>query len=442
MKLQQSFSQQQTIKLTMTEELSQAIELLQLSAQQLTLFLEEKALENPLIEITKSPEYDLSRPKSSQSAGGDFSEEHLNLIEQFGDNNSDTIQQFLLSQLNIKQLTNEQEEIFNKLIIRLDENGYLREKPAELANRLQYCSTEIEEVLAILQSMEPAGIGAYDLRQCLLLQIDNKNETTKLAREIVEHYFVEFAEKNWHPITRKLKITLADIQVVFDYVATLNPRPGALFNSEQPLYIVPDVIVKLSGRSFQIQLVDEHLPRVTFNEQYNRKFSNYTNKELSNYLQQKHHEYNWIMKGLQQRRETLYRVVAQIVKQQEDFFRASSGQLVPMTMKELADELGVHESTISRAVREKYVQTPFGTYPLRSFFTSAIKSTTKGSQSATEVKSSIKKVVAAEDKYKPLSDQKIADCLKKNYGIVISRRTVAKYRSELKIPSSSKRKRY
>ncbi|WHY66281.1 RNA polymerase factor sigma-54 [Neobacillus sp. SuZ13] len=439
MNLKAGLWQQQTLKLAMTQELSQAIALLQYSAQELTAFLDDKALENPLLQVEHSnikpmnPLIDRNRRKN-QKVEKDW-------IEQIADKPF-SLEEYLLSQLKITNLSAEQLTVIRHLIQNLDENGYFTGDLNEIAQKLRVMEDVVEECLAIIQTLEPAGIGARNLQECLLMQIYYLDPNNELAQKIVSEYFIPFAEKKWKPIAKELKVTLKEIQDIFDQIQSLNPKPGTILGKETTTYIIPDAIIEQSGEGLTVRMSDESLPRISLNEQYYHKFKD-QDQQVSRFLQDKLQDYNWIQKSIEQRKETLTKVIAKIIEKQETFFQKGSNNLVPMTMKEIAGELDIHESTVSRAVREKYVQTPYGTFPLKSFFTSTIQTVSDDENtSSTQVKKKISTLIENENKQKPLSDQDIVEQLKTEEGMVVSRRTVAKYRDQMGIPSSAKRKRF
>jgi len=439
MNLKAGLWQQQTLKLAMTQELSQAIALLQYSAQELTAFLDDKALENPLLQVEHSnikpmnPLIDRNRRKN-QKVEKDW-------IEQIADKPF-SLEEYLLSQLKITNLSAEQLTVIRRLIQNLDENGYFTGDLHEISQKLRVKEDVVEECLAIIQTLEPAGIGARNLQECLQMQIYYQNPNNELAQKIISEYFLPFAEKKWKPIAKELKVTLKEIQDIFDQIQSLNPKPGTILGKEATTYIIPDAIIEHSSDGLTVRMSDESLPRISLNEQYYHKFKN-QDQQVSRFLQDKLQDYNWIQKSIEQRKETLTKVIAKIIEKQEAFFQKGSNNLVPMTMKEIAGELNIHESTVSRAVREKYVQTPYGTFPLKSFFTSTIQTVSEDENtSSTQVKKKIATLIENENKQKPLSDQDIVEQLKIEEGMVVSRRTIAKYRDQLGIPSSSKRKRF
>lgn len=441
MNLKAGLWQQQTLKLTMTQELSQAIALLQYSTQELTSFLEEKAVENPLLKIEASsaqPVEARNRPKSQKST---LASNKQSWIEQIGAENK-SLDVYLHSQMNITKLSDEDKIIIDELIHNLDENGYFCGNIEEVAATLNVSNEKVELSLHSIQELEPAGIGARDLKECLYLQLKRLGYEHVLAEKILSNHFNLFAEKKWKELAKILKVTPVEIQQVFDFIQTLNPRPAAAFQNERAVYIIPDVVVKWDCEEFTISIFDEVLPKISFNEQYYNQFSSYEDKQVNRFLQEKQQDYLWVVKALEQRKETLTKVAVKIVEKQHDFFTKGPAFLKPMTMKDVSEEIGIHESTVSRAVREKYAQTPFGLYELKSFFTSTIQTTSEENASSKQVKDIISQLVSKENKQKPLSDQEMVNILNEEHGIVVSRRTIAKYRDQLGILSSSKRKRY
>jgi RNA polymerase sigma-54 factor len=431
--------QQQTQKLMMTQDLSQAIALLQYSTQELTSFLESKALENPLIQLESTivPVNPLVDRKKKRKTT--IYQEQNDWIDQLGENKK-SLTEHLRSQIPLNEDLTSIRHLMEFFIDSMDENGYL---PIHAINGLQgYSNEHIEECLHYIHQMEPAGIGARSLQECLLIQLKKMKPSHQYVIAIVENYFELFAEKQWKLISSKMQIPLTEIQSAFDLVQTLNPRPGSDYFTEQTAFIAPDIVVIWDGEEYKITIFDELLPNISFNGEFYNHYQNHTDKQVNRYLESQWHQYQWLQRSLQQRKETLQRVALKIVEKQPDFFKKGPNNLRPMIMKDIAEELEIHESTVSRAVREKYVQTPFGIFELKSFFTSTIQTTSDEATSSTLVKTKIRAFIEGENKVKPLSDQEIMDILKEQEGMVVSRRTVAKYREQLGIPASSKRKRY
>jgi RNA polymerase sigma-54 factor len=407
---------QQSLKLTMTQELSQAIALLQYSAQELSAFLENKALENPLLQVENNhiqpinPLIDRNRRN--------YKNTEKEWIEQIAAKTF-TIEEQLMAQLNINVFSEIHLKVIRHLIHNLDINGYLIGDLNEISIQLGVPFDLVEECMIVIQALEPAGIGARNLQECLLIQVERENLDNDLALRIISDFFVPFAEKKWKQISKELQVTLKDIQEVFDRIQQLNPRPGALFGLNETTYIIPDAVVEPSADGFTVRMCDDLIPKVSFNDQYYKKLTTTQDQQVGRFLQEKVQDYQWIMKSIEQRKETLTRVVSKIVEKQPQFFKKGPQYLSPMTMKEVASELDIHESTVSRAVREKYVQTPLGTFPLKTFFTSTIQTVSSESTSSSQVKTAISKLVEKENKQSPLSDQEIVEQLKTNEGIVV-----------------------
>lgn len=439
LKFQTVLSQKQIMKLAMTQELTQAIALLQYNSQELCEFIENKALENPLIQIETgySPAASHYKNQTNTSSNGDKQE----WLEQIAKKESSLVEH-LFSQISLYSYESKLKNTLTFLINSLDENGYLRISVDEVASLLRVPRKEVEEAIHFIQGLEPVGIGARSLQECLLLQLNREESKNELAIKILSEHFIEFAEKKWKPISKELEIEMKDIQEVFDYVQTLNPRPASDFSCTQSPYITPDVMIKWDGCDFIVSTFEEALPGIKFNRNYYQHFNSAKDKQVNQFLQDKKHDYQWIMKSIEQRKETIMKVSLKIVEKQPDFFIHGPGHLKPMTMKEISDELDIHESTVSRAVREKYVQTPFGTFELKSFFSSAIKTMSHEDTSSNQVKKALSKLIEKENKLKPFSDQELVSLLERNESIKVSRRTIAKYRDQLGIPASSRRKRF
>jgi RNA polymerase sigma-54 factor len=428
MKLNTGLWQRQSLKLNMTQQLTQAIELLQYSSQELNAYLENKALENPLLQLEPVPfEERYNRMRENNGMSIDWIEEVA--VQQ------PALWEYLLSQLDLKTLTYQDRHRLSLLFDSLDENGYLpadAESLPPIPNLVNY--------IEILQSLEPAGIGARSLKECLLLQIERDVKAPEHAYPIIKHHFVDFCEKTWKKITKELVITLADVQSTADYLKTLNPRPGARFTTEPPQYIRPEMYVTQKKGGLEVELLDGSIMKIQYNRGYEQQISSTQDSEGIKFLRDKKQEFQWILKMLDQRKATLLKVGKCLVEKQEGFFRYGPGELKPLTLKEVAETIGVHESTISRAVRGKYIGTPYGTCEMKALFVSSVGKDVD-SVSSEGIKAEITRMVKGEDKKRPLSDQAITAKLKEK-GMKVSRRTVAKYRDQLDIPSSTRRKRY
>lgn len=429
--------QQQSQKLAMTQQLKQAINILQYNLDELSQFMQSKALENPLIELEQPELIDFSF--SSKQASADH-EERNKLFEQIPDR-TDSLYENLKEQifLNYRDTPIRQTMFF--LLEYIDKNGYLTislEEAEELSDAEYFT---LLDALTLLQQLDPAGVGARNLQECLMLQTERDDEAPAIAYLLLEEEFEDLVGRKWQKIADKYDLSLKEIQEVFDYIKMLSPSPGNIFGSVQEQYIIPDLMVEIKGQDVFVQSLQNHLPKLNFQEHYFRKLEQTDDPEVTAYLKEKKQEFDWLKKTIDQRGDTIDRVGRLIVEKQKAFFLDASRPLKPMTLKEIAEKLGIHESTVSRSVNGKYLQTPFGVYELRSFFISGFTPNGEESVSNQAIKKKLIEIIENENKQKPLSDQKIVEVLT-GEGFPISRRTVAKYREELGIASSSKRKRF
>lgn len=435
--------QQQTTNLYMSAELRQAISLLQYSMFELTEFLQEQALENPLIEL-ETKQSDVSIDKEEERSHREERGEGGYVMSpiDFATKRTVSLYEHLISQLRLMHLKKEQYIALDYLIHHLNESGYLHEPLSEIASELQISEQELEEHLLVLQSFEPTGVGARSLQECLLLQLKKREDVHPLAEVIVEQYLEAFAARRWKDISQQLQVPLVEIQAVYDEIQQLDPRPGLNYSHELPTYIVPDVSIERVAGEWKVTIHDEYIPKITLNRQYASLLQATTPTEESEYVKKKHEQMKWIIQCISQRQLTLLKVTEAIVSHQAEFFTKGAEGLKPLTLKEIADEIGVHESTVSRVTTNKYAQTPKGLIELKSFFSARATKSGDEQTSNDAVKNYLQLIVDDEDKRKPLSDQKIVSILSDTYQVHVSRRTIAKYRDELNIPASSKRKRY
>ncbi|WP_163655221.1 RNA polymerase factor sigma-54 [Listeria sp. PSOL-1] len=444
MKLETNFiqkqKQQQSMKLVMTQQLSQSIAMLQYTTVELVAFLEDKALENPLIEVIPGSDVatDFSYVKRNN-----YSNTENNFLDQVADTQA-TLADQLKEQLTLMTLPPSEKMIVLYLIESLDSSGYLTVDLKTAGMALLTSEEKVFYCLEILQSMEPAGIGARDAKECILLQMKRKTNIPAFAYKIINDHFQDFAAKKWKRIAVQLHIDLQKIQAVSDFIQTLVPKPGADFETERIQYIVPDLILYQNNTELQVSIATQFLPQIRFQQEYYQNLHSTQEKDVHHFLNEKAKEYNWLKQGMEQRETTLKRVGTAIIAHQKSYFTKITPSLKPLTLKEVASELAIHESTVSRAVNGKYIETSQGIFELKAFFTSSL--TRKDEHTLEEVSSAgvkmlIAEFVSQENKAKPLSDQNIVDLLAQKK-IAVSRRAIAKYRSELKIPASSKRKRY
>ena len=398
-------------------------------------------LENPLLSVDESQSVlyqpKLNRSKRERSRNNS---DATYWLEQASED-FPTLEPYLISQVNLQHLSETEHKGLLLLIRNLDENGYLRVQLEDLATAAITIDI-LRDCLDILQQLEPHGIGARNLQECLWIQA-YADAASPLAETVLQNHFLDFANKRWKELAKQLHVSLQEIQDAFDYIQTLNPRPASSYQQEKPSYIVPDVIVEEYDGQFIVAEVDGNLPKLTVDKQYFNNLKHYKDQQVKQFVQEKWQEYQWISRGIQQRKETILRVMRCIIEKQPKCFYHGLEYVKPMTMKEVADELDIHESTVSRAVKEKYVQTPFGTIEMRTFFSTSLSSTDYEQDiSGLQAKKLLATAIKNENKQKPLSDQELVELLKRENGLVLARRTVGKYREQLGIPSSSKRKRY
>lgn len=427
--------QRQELKLVMTYDLRQAIELLQYSTHDLYQFLKEKELENPLIELTETNEaFPETRNSRHQSFRG-----HSNDID-FGtlkDRDSNMRELLAEQALLLSQCPREQ-KLIKYLVFNLDDNGYLDINREQLTKRGAYSEEEVIRGIQLLRTIGPSGIAAETLAECLLLQIPDKRSDAELIRCLIQHHLYSLSNRKWKDIAASMNIPLSKINEIYEFILTLNPKPCSFISDFATEYMIPDIIVKANEKDLTFSLNDSYLPSISCNQHYIPLMSE--KNETAKYLSIQYKNYQWLLNSIEQRRQTICKVMAVIIEKQRDFFTEGFSSLSPMTLKEVAEEIGMHESTISRATANKIIQTPKGSFELRKFFSSKLASEDGSSISQTKVKAWLVTLVANENKSKPLSDQKIADYFLKEKGISISRRTVTKYREELKILSSPMRK--
>ncbi|CAG9620718.1 RNA polymerase factor sigma-54 [Sutcliffiella rhizosphaerae] len=430
--------QEQSLKLAMTQELKQAITLLQYSTLELVDFLKEQSMENPLMELKEPANIRELASSRKQIVKGPTSQTFS--IENFS-KHGETLHQYLEQQLLESTLSNEEKQFTKRVIPYIDPNGYIPEDYSIIAKQLNSSMESIENIIRIIKQMEPAGIGAKDLQECLLLQLQRHPDRNELTERILENDFTLFAEKAWKTLAKKYSITLKEIQSIHDEIVKLHPRPGNKFDTvEKPKYITPDLLVQRQHNQFIVSLNEEIIPQLAINKQYKETLKG--KGELESYLQEKIQQCQWIVKSIEHRKHTLVKVMEEIVFSQQSFFFNGPAFLKPLTLKDIASRLNIHESTVSRATKEKYVQTQYGLFELKYFFSQGLSAQFDEEKSTRHVQQLIEELVKKEDKQKPLSDQQLTNLLQGEYHISISRRTVAKYRDLLQIPSSSMRKRY
>ena len=322
----------------------------------------------------------------------------------------------------------------------MNEDGYLTSTLEHIAASASFEVEQVETVLHVVQDFHPTGIGAKDLRECLLLQLARADKTDTIVADIVRGYLTKLGSKKYPDIARALKITVEEVQAAAKEISRLDPKPGRIYSSDVATYIMAEVVVEKVDGVYQIILNDDQLPHLRINNYYRGLMSSASTKnEVKSYIRERIKSGAFLIKSIHQRQKTIHKIASEIVDSQMEFLEHGVSHLKPLTMAEVADKVGVHETTVSRAVNGKYMKTPLGLFELKYFFTPGIRMADGSQVSNMTVKDILAALVAAEDDSKPLSDQELVEQLK-GKGINIARRTVAKYRLVLRIPPSHMRK--
>ncbi|HBC93250.1 MAG TPA: RNA polymerase sigma-54 factor [Pelotomaculum sp.] len=462
---------EQSQKLIMTPELRQAITVLQLSSLELSTYIEQQFEENPLLEFREEEadreqsaaaedkqvepaderkEYDLDWEEYFQDSSdlGMVRQERVWEQQDYGYENflsrTPTLSEHLLFQLNMSSCQFRDRIIGEYLIGNIDENGYLRVSLREAASRLNIHESEAGRALHLIQSFDPVGVGARDLVECLLIQVNQLGIEDDILKELIKGHLVDLSKGKVNRIAQDLGITVQEVQKAADILKTLDPKPGRNFaNPNDTRYIVPDIFLEKVDDEYIILVNDGTIPRITINAAYRSVLSKDKNFDTRTrrFVESKLNAAAWLIRSIEQRRLTLYKVTKCLVELQRDFLDHGVKYLKPLNLKKVAALVNLHESTVSRATSNKYIQTPQGVFDMKYFFSTGLNNSAGTTTSAESIKKMLQEIVAGEDARIPLDDQKISELFMQK-GIRISRRTVAKYRDELNIPAIRKRKRY
>jgi RNA polymerase sigma-54 factor len=475
MEMKHSLHLQQKQSLIMTPRLQQALKLLQVPTLELQQILKQEVLQNPLLEEVDevTEQEDIERENSADEKNNEESEEPgeedaIDWSEYMQDGldrtyvpQSETSIEFLekvpvtrvtlaeslLEQIHFLSLPPEQVTIAEFLVGSLDERGWVVTPMAEIVDALGRPQEEIERVLALLQALEPAGVGARDLRECLLIQLDARGDRDTMPWRLIHDHFDHLVNRRFPEIARLLKATVEEVQAAADEIATLNPRPGTAVSTDDPKYVTPDLLVERIDEEYLVMLNDRNVPRLRISAAYEtvmrekkRADATAEQKQTRDYIQGKLASAKWLIQTIEQRRRTMIKVMNCIVREQREFFDKGIAFLRPLTLAQVARQIDMHESTVSRVCSAKYVQTPRGVFELKFFFSSGLETDDGEDVSARTAKDIIKTLIDEEDKKDPLSDQRIAELLHER-GLHIARRTVAKYREQLTILPARFRRR-
>ena len=478
--------QKLTQQLVMTPQLQQAIKLLQLSRVELEEMVTKELQENPALEEGPAEEAEPSgeQPRSETQASvpengselvlnrelsavdkigtldwQEYLDTHSNSIhgsltaEATSDDGDSppswensltkktTLEDHLIWQLRLSKITERESTIGSYVIQNLDQNGYLVLSREEICTATGSSAEEVEAVLRRIHFFDPVGVAAQDLRECLLIQLENLQLSDSLAAKIIANYLNFLESKRYEKLAKDLGVTIDEIADAAHLIATLEPKPSRGFEQDEVRTVLPDVFVEKVGDEYVIFLNDDGVPRLRVNSLYRRLAGQEgaAEEQARQYLQEKVRAAHWLIKSIQQRQQTLFRVTQSIFKFQQEFLDHGVSNLKPMVLRDVAEDIDMHESTVSRATANKYVHTPQGLFELKFFFQSGLHSGNGEDVASESVKEKIRGIIAAEDQRKPYSDQHIAAALS-NDSIEIARRTVAKYREAMGILPSSKRR--
>ena len=352
-----------------------------------------------------------------------------------------TLPDHLRSQLSVSLISDEARDAAESIIGNLDEDGYLTASLEEIAQIGQHSQEAMQQALKAVQSLDPAGVGARDLRECLLLQLDSRNARDSVAWQIVSRHLRLVETRQFRELAKILGRPLEHVEIAVNLIRHLNPRPGLRYSGQGARVVEPDVYFIKDGEDYIIQMNDEELPQLRLNRDYHRMLDkqNATPKEVRDYVRERYTSAIQLMKNIEQRKQTILKVCDCIKRRQTEFLALGIDYLKPMMIKEVAEEVGVHPSTVSRAVANKYAHTPQGVFELRYFFSESVQGPSGGDLPLLLLKRKVKKMIEEENPRRPLTDEQITSLLQAE-GIDVTRRTVAKYREDMKIPSTHQRR--
>lgn len=443
---------------TLSPQMMQTMEILQMGSQELLEYIQETLQENPVLESEEQRfsgevgEDALLRRKLEWLASTDSQnrwyhrEDARDLSDTLpgtvgADPEEESLYGYLCAQIDFEALTPELAAAVEWVLRSLNGNGWLDEGEEELSRLAGTDRETARKAVELVQTLEPAGVGARTLSECLAVQLVRRGETG-LPLTIVRDYLEEMGKDHYNRIAKETGAGREEIQAACRVIRSLNPRPGSGFAPrEQVEYIVPDLVVEKTEAGFELVSNDSFFPTLKVSSYYHRLMKETEEEQVREYLSAKVRQAKWVLRSVEQRKRTLMACAGCILERQEDFFRRGPGHLRPMTLADVAQTLEVHESTVSRAVKDKYLQCGHGVFPLSYFFGRAIPASGGVSVSAEQAKRLLRELIEGEDKRKPLSDQKLVGLLEER-GIAISRRTVAKYREEMGIASTSGRKQF
>jgi RNA polymerase sigma-54 factor len=475
MSIQQKLHLKLGQKLVMTPSLQQAIKLLPLARLELQTYLAQEMQVNPVLEeaVTQQEdeEYDAeSEMKEAEEQAAEkeekgkegvndtfdyeaffrdyfdlsytpFTSPEITEYPSFENTlvNPTSLSSHLEWQLGLSSPPEPINGIASEIIGNLDENGYLKVPLEEIAQTNGYDMKDVEKALDIVQHLDPIGVGARDLKECLMIQVHHYGYTGTPVETIINEHLDLLRNHNYNELAKKLKCSLDEVETWVDHVKHLDPMPGLKFSSSRPQYVTPDVyVIKVDG-DYKIILDDDGIPKLRINPIYRRMMEESNSPETIEYIKDKIKSALWLIKSIDQRQKTIYKVAESIVRHQRSFLDYGIEFLKPLILKTVAEDIGMHESTVSRAVTNKYMHTPQGVFEMKFFFHSSLSNSRGVDVSSLSIKERLKKIIEAENPGKPLSDSEITTIFQKE-GLKISRRTIAKYREDMKIPPSHQRR--
>jgi RNA polymerase sigma-54 factor len=453
MDLEMQLAQQARQIQVLSQQARIGIQILQLPLLELRNYLEQEALENPLLEEEKPEadndsdddlsifEYLADRQSDLPTTmrGSDPDEDKKQRYREMSITKEETLEDHLLWQLGM-HLSGQEYAVGEFIIGNLDDNGYLNVSAADIDNRFEVGIKKIEEIIFLIQSFDPVGVAARDLRECLLAQLRFRGKEDTHCWRVVERFLDEFGRKKYPLIARKLGVTAEELDQVRLEIMTLDPKPGRAYSAEQAVKIIPDLILKKEHDRYVVEHNSRYLPSLRISKYYLQMLKEKKlDKNARDYLKKRRERARCLMGALAQSQSTIRRIAECVVEYQKEFLEYGASHIKPLKLTDVAQQLGVNESTVSRAIAHKYIQTDYGMLALKRFFSVGVRQADGNTVSAESIRDKVRELVEAEQPGKPLSDQRIVEILKEQ-GIDIARRTVAKYRKSMKILSSNLRR--
>ncbi|OHC00287.1 MAG: RNA polymerase sigma-54 factor [Planctomycetes bacterium RIFCSPLOWO2_12_FULL_39_13] len=479
MKMQSSLMPQLQQKMKLSPQIIQSIEILQLPLLALIEQVQQELVDNPVLEevVEEKKEEDTKEADgTAQESGDDVKSDEFDKLGEIADDWRDyysqtivrrnnlseerdqkqealentaakpvSLHDYLMGQLSLIDVPKHLIEACENIIYSIDKSGYMASPLEEIAQFLEkpLLIEQIKEALKIVQSLEPPGVGARNLQECLVLQLDKRDTNYQLTKELLLNHLEDIEMKKYPLIAKRTGQRLEVIKKQVDFIRTLNPKPGSIFCDETIPYVIPEVKVEFIDGKYEVFLIDNtNFPHLHISSFYKKFLSeNSSDNSTSQYIQKKIESAKWLIDAIEQRRSTLYKIACKIVELQEDFLDEGIHKLRTLKMQDVADIVGVHVSTVSRAIAHKYIQTPQGIFEMKFFFTGGFQNIDGSMESWEAVRQKLSEIIAKENKSNPLSDEEVAERLH-DAGVTIARRTITKYRRIMKIPSSRQRKEY